>query len=302
MSTAPRSPIVISTWSFGLPANAAAWPVLAAGGAALDAVQAGVTQCEFDPAEDSVGLGGLPDADGEVTLDASIMDHQGRCGAVAGMRRIANAVGVARRVMEATPHVLLVGDAATRFAVAQGFPETNLLTDASAKAYEHWKRTGELRPSRHDKSDPQQASHDTIGMLALDAAGRLAGACSTSGRAFKLPGRVGDSPIIGAGLYVDGDVGAATATGTGEEMMKVCGSFAIVNDMARGVDPRQAIENALRRVVKRRGGDAGTDVSFVALRADGEYAALSLRRQTKFKYAVTRGERGDVVESGAVFD
>src|SRR3954454_3572876 len=170
-STAP-TPIVLSTWPFGLPANAAAGAVLDAGGTSLDAVQAGATQCELDTSVDSVGLGGLPDASGEVTLDASIMDHHGRCGSVACLTRVVNAVGVARRVMEATPQVMLVGDAARRFAVEQGFPEAELLTEAAAAKYREWRR-------RHPLSGagaPQ--GHDTLGILAIDAAGRLAGACS----------------------------------------------------------------------------------------------------------------------------
>ena len=243
MNSSDRTPpVVISTWPFGLPANAVAWGVLSSGGPALDAVEAGVTYCENDPAVDSVGVGGLPDAAGEVTLDASITDHRGQCGAVACMGRVANAVGVARRVMEATPHVLLVGAAATRFAVEQGFPESNLLTDKAAAAYAAWK----ARPLAG------AGGHDTIGMLALDAAGRLAGACSTSGLAFKRPGRVGDSPIIGAGLYVEGGVGAASATGMGEEMLKSCACFAIVENLRRGMPPVEAMAEVLRRIAARR--------------------------------------------------
>ena len=285
MSESARNswPVVISTWPFGMPANAAAWEVIARGGAALDAVQAGATQCEFDPSVDSVGLGGLPDATGEVTLDASIMDDRGRCGAVGCLTRVVNAVSVARRVMEATPHVMLVGDAATRFAREQGFPEADLLTEAAAAKYREWAR----RQRQGSTSAPAQG-HDTLGILALDSGARLAGACTTSGVAFKRPGRVGDSPIIGAGLYVASGVGAASATGVGEEMVKVCGSFAIVEHMRRGLPPGEAIEEVLRRVLARREGDANTDVSFIALRADGEVAGMSLRPQTKFRYAVTR--------------
>jgi N4-(beta-N-acetylglucosaminyl)-L-asparaginase len=228
-----------------------------------------------------VGFGGLPDADGEVTLDASVMDHAGRCGAVACLRRVRHAARVARRVMERTPHVMLAGEAATRFALEQGFAESNLLSDEAARKYAEWRKRG-----AGDQLGGGGAGHDTIGMLALDIGGALAGACSTSGRPFKLPGRVGDSPIIGAGLYVDGRVGAATATGEGEQVMKVCGSFAIVENMRRGMGPREAVEDALRRVLKQRGGDRGTDVSFLALRADGETAGMSLRRETNFRFAL----------------
>src|SRR5438270_383582 len=197
-----HQPIVISTWPFGMPANEAAWPILARGGAALDAVEAGVMQCEDDPKVDTVGYGGLPDASGEVTLDACVMDHDGRCGSVACIKRIKNPAKVARVVMEKTPHVMLVGEAATQFALKHGFVESNLLTPESAKKFEEWKR-----------KQPTHDTHDTIGMLALDAHGRLGGECSTSGLGRRLPGRVGDSPIIGAGLYVLGGVGAAAATG-----------------------------------------------------------------------------------------
>lgn len=279
-------PIVISTWPFGMAANEAAWTVLSAGGSVLDGVVAGASECEEDPAVDSVGLGGLPDSGGEVTLDACVMDHRGECGAVAGMKRIVHAARVARRVMEATPHVMLVGESATRFAVAQGFAETNLLTPKAAAAYEKWKRTGERPVLAHGAPPP--AGHDTIGLLALDAAGALAGACTTSGRAFKLPGRVGDSPIIGAGLYIDAAVGGAAATGVGEEVMKVCGSFTVVENMRRGMAPREAIADALARIARRRGGDIATDVSFIALRRDGEAAGMSLRAETKFQYALFR--------------
>jgi isoaspartyl peptidase/L-asparaginase-like protein (Ntn-hydrolase superfamily) len=237
---------------------------------------------------DSVGFGGLPDAGGEVTLDASIMDHAGRCGAVACLRRVRQATRVARRVMERTPHVMLAGEAATRFALGQGFAESNLLSVDAARKYAEWRQraAGEQR-------DGGGGGHDTIGMLALDAAGKLAGACSTSGRPFKLPGRVGDSPIIGAGLYVDGRVGAATATGEGEQVMKVCGSFAIVENMRRGMSPREAVADALWRVLTQRGGDRGTDVSFLALRADGEAAGMSLRPETNFRFAlITPGRKG----------
>ena len=269
-----RQPIVISTWPFGMPANEVAWRVLEPGGASLDAVVAGVSQCEDDPAVNTVGYGGLPDASGEVTLDACVMDHDGRCGSVACIKRIKNPAQVARAVMEKTPHVMLVGEGATQFALKHGFQEMDLLTPESKKKYEEWKR----KQSAHE-------THDTIGMVALDAHGRLAGACSTSGLAFKLPGRVGDSPIIGAGLYVLGGVGGAAATGMGEEVIKICGSFAVVENLRRGMTPRDAIADVLDRLRRRRG-NADTDVSFVALRADGQVAGMSLRPQTNFKYAV----------------
>ncbi|MDB5356556.1 MAG: N(4)-(Beta-N-acetylglucosaminyl)-L-asparaginase precursor [Phycisphaerales bacterium] len=282
-----QNPIVIATWPFGLPACQAAWDVLSAGGAALDGVEAGATYCEDDPAVDSVGFGGLPDASGEVTLDASIMDHTGRCGAVACLRRVRHATKVARMVMERTPHVMLVGEAATQFAIGQGMKESDLLSDEAARQYEQWKLSREQNVPKD--------GHDTIGILALDAAGRIAGACTTSGLKFKLPGRVGDSPIIGAGLYVDGAVGAATATGVGEEMIKSVASFAAIENMRRGMEPLDAIRDVLERVLRRRGGDAETDVCLIVLRRDGVAAGMSLRGKTNFKYAVVEAERRELV-------
>ncbi|MDB5299839.1 MAG: hypothetical protein JWO87_1502 [Phycisphaerales bacterium] len=281
------NPIIIATWPFGLPACQAAWEVLSAGGAAIDGVEAGATYCEDDPAVDSVGFGGLPDASGEVTLDASIMDHRGRCGAVACLRRVRHATMVARMVMEHTRHVMLVGEAATQFAIRQGMKESDLLSDEAAKRYEQWKLSRDASAS--------QEGHDTIGILALDAGGWIAGACTTSGLAFKLPGRVGDSPIIGAGLYVDGAVGAATATGAGEEMIKSVASFTVVENMRRGMEPLEAIRDVLDRVLRRRGGDAETDVSLIALRRDGAVAGMSLRGKTNFKYAVVEAERKELI-------
>jgi isoaspartyl peptidase/L-asparaginase-like protein (Ntn-hydrolase superfamily) len=271
-------PIVISTWPFGMPANEAAWRVLSDRGSALDAVVAGATQCENDPTEDSVGFGGLPDSSGEVTLDASVMNHAGQCGAVACVKRIKNVAQVARWVMERTPHTMLAGDAARAFAVANGMSETNLLTEEAARRFAEWQKT--------ESGKRKLQGHDTLGILAIDSTGHLAGACTTSGMAFKLPGRVGDSPIIGAGLYVDGTVGAATATGRGEEMVKACGSFAIVENMRRGMEPQAAIRDVMERLLRRRGGNADVDVSFLALRADGEYAGMTLRAATPFKFAV----------------
>ena len=270
-------PIVISTWPFGMAANEAAWGLLSVGGTALDAVESGISYCEDDPSVDSVGWGGLPDSAGEVTLDASIMDHQGRCGAVACLHRVRHAIRVARMVMELTPHLMLAGESATRFALDHGLQQTNLLAPKAAKAYDEWHAREEAR---------QNEGHDTIGMLAIDARHHLAGGCSTSGLAFKLPGRVGDSPIVGSGLYLGPGVGAAAATGKGEEVMKVCGSFSVVEHMRRGLEPRAAIAEVLKEILRRHDGKAEVDVSFIALRADGAYAGLTLRPKTNFRYAV----------------
>jgi N4-(beta-N-acetylglucosaminyl)-L-asparaginase len=288
-----RFPIVISTWAFGLKANEAAWEVLSRGGTSLDAVETGIVQCEDDPTVDSVGWGGLPDATGEVTLDASIMDDTGRCGAVACLHRVRNAIKVARLVMETTPHIMLVGEPATHFAFDHGFPQVNLLAPQASRRFDDWRLKGET-------VELGDANHDTIGMLAVDQQGRVAGGCSTSGTAFKYHGRVGDSPIIGAGLYVGPGIGAACATGVGEEMIKVCGSFAVVDNMRRGMEPRAAITEVLREIVRRHGGVPDTNVSFLALRADGVYAGLTLRSKTNFQYAVISQGQRQLVNAAAL--
>jgi N4-(beta-N-acetylglucosaminyl)-L-asparaginase len=286
-----KLPLVISTWSFGMPANEVAWQVLSDGGTSLDAVEAGITACEEDPSVDSVGWGGLPDAAGEVTLDAAIMDHQGRCGAVGCLHRVRNAIKVARLVMEKTRHVMLVGEPATQFAFDNGLQQTNLLSPQAGRRFDDW---------RLDREADPEVGHDTIGMIAIDSAGRMTVGCSTSGTAFKQPGRVGDSPIIGAGLYLSPGIGAAVATGKGEEMMKVCGSFAIVEGMRRGLEPREAIADVLREIRRRHHGKADTDVSFLALRLDGVYAGLTLRAKTNFQYAVIAPGQKKLVNAAAL--
>jgi isoaspartyl peptidase/L-asparaginase-like protein (Ntn-hydrolase superfamily) len=274
-----------------MPANEVAWKILTAGGSAIDAIEAGITHCEDDPSVESVGWGGLPDASGEVTLDASIMDDQGRCGAVACLHRVRHAIKVARLVMEKTPHVMLVGEPATQFAFDNGFPQTNLLSPSAGRKFDDW---------RHHREADSELGHDTIGMLATDSKGQMGGGCSTSGTPFKLAGRVGDSPIIGAGLYVGPGIGAAVATGKGEEMIKVCGSFAVVDNLRRGLEPREAIAEVLKEIRRRHGGKADTDVSFLALRVDGAYAGLTLRAKTNFQYAVITPAHQRLVNAAAL--
>ncbi|MEY4177960.1 MAG: hypothetical protein RLY70_1534 [Planctomycetota bacterium] len=275
-----RRPVVISTWRHGLAANAAAWKILAGGGRAFDAVEAGVRESEADPRVTSVGYGGFPDRDGVVTLDACIMDERGNCGAVAALERIKHPISVARRVMEKTPHVMLVGRGALEFAVAQGFPQENLLTEESRKAWEEWKKTRdrEFRPKINSEN------HDTIGMVAIDAQGNLSGACTTSGLAWKLPGRVGDSPIIGAGLYVDNEIGAATATGMGEAVIRAVGSFLVVELMRQGHSPADACRLATERVIAKNPGWRDLQVGFVAIDKGGRVGAYCI--QPGFDYAV----------------
>jgi N4-(beta-N-acetylglucosaminyl)-L-asparaginase len=277
-----RKPIVLSTWNFGLKANEAAWEVLKKGGRALDAVEAGVKIPEGDPTERSVGYGGRPDRDGRVTLDACIMDEMSNIGSVGCLEFIKHPISVARAVMEKTPHVMLVGDGALQFALAQGFPKENLLVPDSEREWKEWLKTSEYKPIANIEN------HDTIGMIALDADGNLSGACTTSGMAFKMHGRLGDSPIIGAGLYVDNEIGAATATGHGEEVIRISGSHLVVELMRQGKSPQKACEEAVLRVVKlmknRKKDLKDIQVGFIALNKKGDYGSYCV--QSGFNYAV----------------
>jgi N4-(beta-N-acetylglucosaminyl)-L-asparaginase len=276
-------PIVVSTWNFGVGANAEAWKVLAANGRALDAVEKGVQVPEGDPKETSVGLGGLPDRDGRVTLDACIMDENANIGAVACLEHIVHPISVARKVMEKTPHVMLVGDGALQFALANGFKKQKLLTPESEKAWKEWLKTAKYKPIANIEN------HDTIGMIAMDANQNLSGACTTSGMAYKLRGRVGDSPIIGAGLFVDNEVGAATSTGVGEEVIRICGSHLVIELMRQGNSPQQACELAVKRIVKNQPEKSKEiQVGFLAINKSGEVGAYAL--QKGFTYAVYSNE------------
>jgi len=275
-------PLVISTWKHGIPANDAAWKILSGGGAALDAVEAGARVPEGDPNVTSVGYGGLPDEECRVTLDASIMGPDGRAGAVAFVQNYKHPISIARKVMETTDHVFIVGEGAEEFARKQGFAREELLTEAAREAWIKWKQ----RMSEEDDWFPKDLDHDTIGMVALDAAGNLAGACTTSGLAFKIHGRVGDSPIIGAGMYVDNEIGAAASTGKGEEVIKVCGSFLVVEFMRQGLSPKEACKKALERIIKRHQGKPTFQVAFIAVSKEGEVGALALQKDFQYALAV----------------
>ncbi|WP_294238677.1 isoaspartyl peptidase/L-asparaginase family protein [uncultured Chryseobacterium sp.] len=281
-NTITNKPIVLSTWDFGLRANEEAWKTLDNGGKALDAVERGVRLVEDDPTERSVGYGGRPDRDGRVTLDACIMDENYNIGSVACLEYIKNPISVARAVMEKTPHVMLVGDGALQFAVSQGFKKENLLTPESEKEWKDWLKDSKYMPIVNIEN------HDTIGMIALDANGNLSGACTTSGMAFKMHGRVGDSPIIGAGLFVDNEVGAATATGHGEEVIRTVGTHLVVELMRQGKTPQQACKEAVERIVqitKRRNKNVkDIQVGFIALNKKGEYGSYCI--QDGFSFAV----------------
>jgi N4-(beta-N-acetylglucosaminyl)-L-asparaginase len=269
----------LSTWNFGKQANEEAWKILSKNGRAIDAVEAGARVPEGDPNETSVGLGGLPDRDGHVTLDACIMDEHGNCGSVAFLEHIAHPISVARKVMEKTPHVMLAGEGALQFALANGFKKEKLLTKASEKAWKEWSRTANYKPVVNIEN------HDTIGIIACDAHGNLSGACTTSGMAYKMRGRIGDSPIIGAGLYVDNEIGAATATGVGEEVIRIVGCHLVVELMRQGSSPEDACRLAVERILHKNPEKAKeVQVGFLALNKQGVYGAYCL--QKGFTYAV----------------
>ncbi len=296
--TATRKPIVISTWDAGIAANAAAWKVLGKGGRALDAVEQGVMVTEASQ-NCCVGLGANPDRDGFVTLDSCIMDENANCGSVAFLERIKHPVSVARRVMEKTPHVMLVGSGAQQFAVEEGFTlEPQKLSDDAKRSYEQWLKKSEYKPMINientnkkqtafvpTKFDNGEWNHDTIGMVAMDAAGNLSGSCTTSGMGFKMRGRLGDSPIIGAGLFVDNEVGAATATGQGEDVIRICGSHLVVELMRQGLSPENACKKAVERIIKIKGAKAKEiQVGFIAINKQGEYGGYCI--QKGFNFAV----------------
>ena len=288
---ATTKPIVISTWDSGMPVNAAAWEILSNKGTALDAVETGAMHIENE-INCCVGLGGYPDRDGIVTLDSCIMDHKANCGAVAGLERIKHPVSVARKVMEKTPHVILVGAGAQQFAVENGFPlETGELSDDAKKAYAQWLIKSEYKPviniERKKQNGPfapnffddGSVNHDTMGLVAMDAIGNLSGAVTTSGMAYKLHGRVGDSPIIGAGLFVDNEIGAATSSGTGEEVIRICGTHLVVEFMRQGYSPEMACKKAVERIVKRDKEKAKIlQVGFLAMNKKGQYGAYAIQK------------------------
>jgi N4-(beta-N-acetylglucosaminyl)-L-asparaginase len=282
-------PTIVSTWNFGVEANAAAWDALAKGGTALDAVEAGGRVPEADPSNQSVGYGGLPDRDGRVTLDACIMDAQGNAGSVCGLEHIMHPISVARMVMEKTPHVILVGEGALEFALKNGFKKENLLTESSKKAWQEWLKKGEYKPIINVEN------HDTIGILALDGNQNLSGGCTTSGLAYKMHGRVGDSPIIGAGLYVDNEIGAATSTGLGELVIRTCGSFLIVELMRQGLSPQKACEEGVKRVMSKNKNFKDVQVGFLAINKQGEIGAYAL--QKGFQYAVNIAGKSQLLDA-----
>jgi len=303
------NPIVISTWDAGLEANKGAWKILGNGGRALDAVEAGVMVTESTQSC-CVGLGANPDRDGFVTLDASIMDENFNCGSVAFLERIKHPISVARRVMEKTPHVMLVGSGAQEFAIAEGFPlEDGKLSEDAEKNYKKWLEKSEYKPIINIENKKSSAfapskingewNHDTIGMVAMDANGNLSGSCTTSGMGFKMRGRLGDSPIIGAGLFVDNEVGAVTATGQGEDVIRICGSHSVIEFMRQGLSPEAACKKAVERIMKIKGeGAKQIQVAFLALNKKGEVGAYAI--QKGFSYAIKNNKEEKMVSAKSV--
>jgi len=307
-------PVVISTWDAGLPANKAAWEVLSKKGKAIDAVEKGVMVTE-DSQNCCVGLGANPDRDGFVTLDASIMDDKFNCGSVAFLERIKHPISVARRVMEKTPHVMLVGAGAQQFAVAEGFPlEEQKLSEDAKKNYENWLKKSEYKPPAINVENKQghgpfaptklesgEWNHDTIGMVAMDSFGNLSGSCTTSGAGFKMRGRVGDSPIIGAGLFVDNEVGACTATGQGEDVIRVAGSHSVVELMRQGLSPEAACKKIVERIVKIKGDKVKEiQVAFLAVNKKGQVGSFAIH--PGFEYAIRTNEMEKLVKSKSWFN
>ncbi len=312
-SYAQTKPIVVSTWDSGKPVNAEAWKILSANGRALDAVEAGARYIE-NQVNCCVGLGGYPDRDGVVTLDACIMDEHANCGAVAALEQIRHPVSVARKIMETTPHVLLAGNGAQKFALENGFEkQSKELSQEAKNAYKNWLKKSDYKPEINIENKKQNGpfapaffedgspNHDTMGLVALDHSGNLSGAVTTSGMAFKIHGRVGDSPIIGAGLFVDNEVGAATSSGVGEEVIRICGTHLVVEFMRQGDSPETACRKAIERIVNRNPEKAKTlQVGFLALNKKGQYGAYSV--QKGFVFSVKSNGEERIIPSKYVFE
>lgn len=285
-------PIVISTWSHGVPANESAWKVISEKGRALDAVEEGVRTTEADEGNRSVGYGGRPDSSGHVTLDACIMNESSKCGSVACLEGFKHPISVARSIMEKTQHVMLVGHGAEAFAEEQGFEKIKMPIAEVKKDWKEWKKLAKETPQ---KPVINHENHDTIGMLALDANGNLSGACTTSGWAYKMPGRVGDSPLIGAGLFVDNEVGAACATGLGEAIIRIAGSHTVVELMRQGRTPQEACQIAVERIIAKHDDVTGMQCAFIALDKNGNYGAYSVFEG--FQAAVTTNDGTNLVDA-----
>jgi N4-(beta-N-acetylglucosaminyl)-L-asparaginase len=300
-------PIIISTWDAGMRVNDSCWQVLDNSGSILDAIEKGGNWIESKQ-DCCVGLGGNPDRDGIVTLDASIMNHDGGIGSVAAIERIRHPISVARKVMENTPHVLLVGEGAQQFALEQGFSlEPQELSKSASVEYHKWLKSSKYEPKINVEniSAPNRLSngdfnHDTMAMIGKDDDDNMGGGVTTSGMGFKMRGRVGDSPIIGAGLYVDNEVGAATSSGMGEEVIRIVGSHLVVELMRQGKSPKAACKEAVMRIINKRPDKAkDLQVGFIALDKSGNYGAYAI--QSGFTYAVKSNQESKLYKSESFY-
>lgn len=290
-----KGPVMISTWNHGLDANKAGWEVLKTGGSSLDAVEAGARVTESDVKNRSVGIGGMPDREGHVTLDACIMDWEANCGSVGFLEGIAHPISVARHIMEHTPHVMLVGAGAKQYALKNGFDTIKTPLPEVKAEWKKWKKEQE---SMAKKPQINHENHDTIGLLAIDNDGRISGACTTSGWAYKLPGRLGDSPIIGAGLFIDQEVGGAVATGLGESIIRVAGAHTVVELMRHGRTPQEACKEAVDRLIRKHKDMSGLQCGFLAIDRFGNVGAYSV--YNGFNYAYRDTSKEELIDS--VFD
>lgn len=290
--------IFLSTWVHGKPANEKAAEVFMGGGSLLDAVERGINIPENDPAVTSVGYGGLPNEDGIVELDAALMDGtRHHAGAVASLRNIKNPISVARKVLEKTRHTTLAGDGAFQFALKMGFHAEQLLTPESLKKWLDWKAD----PKRKDFWQNPTQNHDTIGMVATDGKGHMVSGCSTSGLAWKISGRVGDSPLVGCGVFADDNVGAASATGDGDLMTNYCTSVSIVHYMARGMTPQEACEELLTHMAVTDPRNKTADACVIAINKKGEVGAASMRAGYRLKYALWKDGQSLLLDATALF-
>lgn len=283
----------ISTWDAGIEANRRAFEVMQGGGKAVDMAEEGVKIIEADMRHLTIGLGGFPDREGHTTLDACIMDSLGRAGSVSFLEKIKHPVSVARMVMERTPHVMLTGEGALQFALSQGMQPDDYKSEEAQKAWKEWLIRSEYKPIINIEN------HDTIGLLAMDTSGDIAGSCTTSGLAFKMRGRVGDSPIIGSGLYVDNEIGAATGSGLGEAVLRSCSTFLIVELMRNGAHPQEACEEAIRRLVRTNAFmKEDYQVGFIAANKAGETGAYAIH--PGFTYALHKAGTNQVYKSDSL--
>ena len=286
-----KGPVMISTWNHGLDANKAGWEVLKTGGSSLDAVEAGARVTESDVKNRSVGIGGMPDREGHVTLDACIMDWEANCGSVGFLEGIAHPISVARHIMEHTPHVMLVGAGAKQYALKNGFDTIKTPLPEVKAEWKKWKKEQE---SMAKKPQINHENHDTIGLLAIDKDGRISGACTTSGWAYKLPGRLGDSPIIGAGLFIDQEVGGAVATGLGESIIRVAGAHTVVELMRHGRTPQEACKEAVDRLIRKHKDMTGLQCGFLAIDRFGNVGAYSV--YNGFNYAYRDSNKEELID------